>query len=74
MVVQKEVIDKTKSIQYLYSYKIINLHFYEQVLSNLLETEDVKCRTGSLRIIKQITVHPEIRRSVTLMGGVEVTR
>ena len=44
----------------------------QQVLSNLLETEDVKCRTGSLRIIKQITIHPEIRRSVTLMGGVEV--
>ena len=45
----------------------------QQVLSNLLETDDVKCRTGSLRIIKQITIHPEIRRSVTLMGGVEVS-
>ena len=38
----------------------------------MLETEDVKCKTGSLRIIKEITTHPEIRRAVTLMGGVEV--
>ena len=62
-----------KGTKHLHSCKLINFYLYEQVLSNLLETEDVKCRTGSLRIIKQITVHPEIRRSVTLMGGVEVT-
>ena len=43
-----------------------------EVLANLLETEDVKCKMGSLKILKDITVHPEIRRAVTLMGGVEL--
>ena len=38
-----------------------------EVLANLLETDDFKCKLGSLRILVQITVHPSIRRSVTLM-------
>ena len=43
-----------------------------EVLANLLETDDFKCKLGSLRILSEITVHPNIRRSVTLMGGVEL--
>ena len=38
-----------------------------EVLANLLETDDFKCKLGSLRILVLITVHPSIRRSVTLM-------
>ena len=43
-----------------------------EVLANLLETEDFKCKFGSLRVLRLITVHPIIRRSVTLMGGIEL--
>lgn len=42
------------------------------MLANLLETDDVKCKIGSLRILRQITVHPLIRKKTTLMGGVEL--
>ena len=38
-----------------------------EVLANLLETDDSKCKLGSLRVLRLITVHPSIRRSVTLM-------
>ena len=38
-----------------------------EVLANLLETDDAKCKLGSLRILVLITRHPSIRRSVTLM-------
>ena len=38
-----------------------------EVLANLLETDDFKCKLGSLRVLRLITVHPSIRRSVTLM-------
>ena len=44
-----------------------------EVLTNLLDTEDYKCRKGSLRILREITCHPEIRRQITLMGGIEPT-
>ena len=43
-----------------------------EVLSNLLETDDFKCKLGSLRVLRLITCHPSIRRSVTLMGGIEL--
>ena len=33
-----------------------------EVLANLLETEDYKCKFGSLRVLRLITVHPIIRR------------
>ncbi len=42
------------------------------MLANLLETDDAKCKVGSLRILSQITVHPSIRRKTTLMGGIEL--
>jgi hypothetical protein len=44
-----------------------------EVLTNLLDTEDHKCRIGALKILREITVHPEIRRQITLMGGIEPT-
>lgn len=34
-----------------------------QVMANLLETDDVKCKIGSLKILKDIVVHPDIRKS-----------
>ncbi len=44
-----------------------------EILTNLLDTEDCKCQLGSLKILKEITAHPEIRRQITLMGGIEPT-
>ena len=44
-----------------------------EILTNLLDTEDPKCQLGSLKILKEITCHPEIRRQITLMGGIEPT-
>ena len=44
-----------------------------EVLANLLETEDYKCKFGSLRVLRLITSHPIIRRSITLMGGKYIT-
>lgn len=46
--------------------------YWNQVLANLLETEDSKCKFGALRILCQITVHPAIRKKTTLMGGIEL--
>lgn len=43
-----------------------------EVLANLLETDDVKCKIGALRILQEITVHPQIRKKTTLMGGIEL--
>ena len=31
-----------------------------EVLANLLETDDYKCKLGSLRVLRLITVHPNI--------------
>ena len=41
-------------------------------MANLLETDDTKCKIGSLTILKEITVHPDIRKAITMMGGVEL--
>ncbi len=43
-----------------------------EVLANLLETDDFKCKLGALRILSQITSHPLIRRKTTMMGGIEL--
>ena len=43
-----------------------------QVLTNLLDTDDFKCKIGSLRVLREISVHPDIRRAITMMGGIEV--
>ena len=39
---------------------------------NLLETDDVKCKIGSLKILKEIVTHPDIRKAITHMGGIEL--
>ena len=57
-------------------YSLRNAFFFPgglEVLTNLLDTDDYKCRKGSLRILREITCHPEIRRQITLMGGIEPT-
>ena len=54
------------------SNRSVTVTFSSKVLTNLLETDDLKCKTGSLRVLCSITVHPSIRRSVTLMGGIEL--
>ena len=43
-----------------------------EVLVNLLETDDVKCKIGSLKILKEIVIHPDIRKAITHMGGIEL--
>ena len=43
-----------------------------EVLVNLLETDDVKCKIGSLKILKEIVTHPDIRKAITHMGGIEL--
>ena len=43
-----------------------------EVLVSLLETDDVKCKIGSLKILKEIVVHPDIRKAITHMGGIEL--
>jgi hypothetical protein len=40
-----------------------------EVLINLLDTEDVKCKIGSLQILKEISQNPYIRRSIADLGG-----
>ena len=32
-----------------------------EVLANLLETDDNNCKTGALRILRKVTIHPAIR-------------
>lgn len=40
-----------------------------EVLINLLDTEDVKCKIGALQILKEISQNPYIRRSIADLGG-----
>ena len=42
-----------------------------EVLINLLDTEDNKCKIGSLQILKQISQNPYIRRSIADLGGLQ---
>ena len=44
-----------------------------EVLTNLLETDDKKCRIGSLKILRKITIHSGVRQQITVMGGIELT-
>lgn len=41
-----------------------------EILINLLETKDVKCRIGTLYVLKEITKNVEIRKKVTDLGAV----
>jgi len=42
-----------------------------EVLINLLDTEDNKCKIGSLQILKEISQNPYIRRSIADLGGLQ---
>ncbi|KAH8860119.1 Armadillo repeat-containing protein 4 [Schistosoma japonicum] len=42
-----------------------------EVLINLLETNEVRCKLGSLTILKEITKNPQIRKSITDIGGLQ---
>ncbi|KAM7063887.1 outer dynein arm-docking complex subunit 2 isoform 2-T2 [Molossus nigricans] len=43
-----------------------------EVLINLLDTDEVKCKIGSLKILKEISHNPQIRRSIVDLGGLPV--
>ncbi|KAM5286483.1 outer dynein arm-docking complex subunit 2 isoform 2-T2 [Hipposideros larvatus] len=40
-----------------------------EVLINLLDTDEVKCKIGSLKILKEISHNPQIRRNIVDLGG-----
>lgn len=40
------------------------------VLVNLLETKDMKCKIGALAVLQEITSNPDIRKKVTDLGTV----
>lgn len=42
-----------------------------EVLINLLDTEEVKCKIGSLKILKEISRNIQIRRAIADLGGLQ---
>nr|XP_006811379.1 PREDICTED: armadillo repeat-containing protein 4-like [Saccoglossus kowalevskii] len=42
-----------------------------EVLINLLETEDIKCKIGSLKILREISQNFHIRRAIADLGGLQ---
>ncbi|XP_061443154.1 outer dynein arm-docking complex subunit 2 isoform X2 [Rhineura floridana] len=43
-----------------------------EVLINLLDTEEIKCKIGSLKILKEISQNPQIRRTIADLGGLQI--
>ncbi|XP_038611411.1 armadillo repeat-containing protein 4 isoform X1 [Tachyglossus aculeatus] len=43
-----------------------------EVLINLLDTEEVKCKIASLKILKEISQNSQIRRAITDFGGLQI--
>ncbi|NXM97107.1 ARMC4 protein, partial [Sylvia borin] len=43
-----------------------------EVLINLLDTEEIKCQTGSLKILKEISQNVLIRHAIADLGGLEI--
>ncbi|CAM4599614.1 unnamed protein product [Lepidochelys kempii] len=43
-----------------------------EVLINLLDTEEIKCKIGSLKILKEISLNSQIRRTVADFGGLQI--
>lgn len=41
-----------------------------EVLINLLETKDLKCRLGSLSVLCDLSQNPEIKKHITDLGGI----
>ncbi|TTA26178.1 Armadillo repeat-containing protein 4 [Bagarius yarrelli] len=42
-----------------------------EILINLLDTDELKCKIGSLKILKEISRNPQIRRSIADLGGLQ---
>ena len=42
------------------------------VSQNISSSKHRQCKTGSLKILKEIVVHPDIRKAITQMGGIEL--
>ncbi|ESP04270.1 hypothetical protein LOTGIDRAFT_224011 [Lottia gigantea] len=42
-----------------------------EVLINLLDTEEVKCKIGALKILKEISKNTQIRRAIADLGGLQ---
>lgn len=42
-----------------------------EVLLNLLDTEENRCKIGSLKILKEISQNPQIRRAIADLGGLQ---
>ncbi|XP_014682000.1 PREDICTED: armadillo repeat-containing protein 4-like [Priapulus caudatus] len=42
-----------------------------EVLINLLETDELRCKIGSLKILKEISVNNQIRRAIADLGGLQ---
>ncbi|KAM7070055.1 outer dynein arm-docking complex subunit 2 isoform 1-T1 [Acridotheres tristis] len=43
-----------------------------EVLINLLDTEEIKCQAGSLKILKEISQNVVIRHAIADLGGLEI--
>ncbi|NXO07896.1 ARMC4 protein, partial [Oriolus oriolus] len=43
-----------------------------EVLINLLDTDEIKCQTGSLKILKEISQNILIRHAIADLGGLEI--
>ncbi|NWX55949.1 ARMC4 protein, partial [Promerops cafer] len=43
-----------------------------EVLINLLDTDETKCQTGSLKILKEISQNVLIRHAIADLGGIEI--
>ena len=71
MPLELDIMKNLQNIYYILQVAIIDAGGLE-VMANLLETDDIKCKIGSLKILKDIVVHPEIRKSITKMGGIEL--
>ncbi|XP_014775179.2 outer dynein arm-docking complex subunit 2 [Octopus bimaculoides] len=42
-----------------------------EILINLLDTDEIKCKIGSLQILKEISDNPQVRRSIADLGGLQ---
>ncbi|KAM5158112.1 outer dynein arm-docking complex subunit 2 [Mantella aurantiaca] len=43
-----------------------------ELLINLLDTEEIKCKIGSLKILKEISHNSQIRSSIADLGGLQI--
>eukprot|EP00794_Sanderia_malayensis_P017757 gene17757-19530_t len=42
-----------------------------EVFINLLETNEIKCKIGSLKILKEISINTQIRKAIADLGGLQ---